>query len=82
MPLWEYCSLRHTEQGLVVSIYRAKRFTTTLVYQGNDTNAFNTALTNYITRLGSLGWQAMHLPGDEKKATPSSALFILDVSDL
>jgi hypothetical protein len=59
MQSWEYSSLRHTEQGLVYSIYRARRLTTTLVYQGEDTDDYNTVLASYIARLGLLGWEAL-----------------------
>jgi hypothetical protein len=44
---------------LIYSIYRARRFATTLVYQGEDTDDYNTVLASYIARLGLLGWEAI-----------------------
>jgi hypothetical protein len=69
MQRWEYCSLRQTKQGLVYTIYRANRYSITLVYQGQDTDAYTKTLANYIDRLSFLGWNTIQttLPngGDE-----------------
>ena len=69
MQRWEYCSLRQTKQGLVYTIYRANRYSITLVYQGQETDGYTKTLANYIDRLSFLGWNTIQttLPngGDE-----------------